>query len=218
MLIIFDLDDTLIDTSGTVTPFKLRLCLQRLVDLGMAIENLEKAEEELLQLNAQSLRSKDAVFGLASKYFFDLEKAALAVEELTSPLPENFSVASTPYAKEVLQFFRPQVPLALVTGGAPLFQRQKMEKAGIEPGFFCKIEIPEDSVKKPVYEGLLREFSLPPQDVWVCGDRVAMDLAPAKELGMKTIHMQWGRGGRQKGEAWVDHRVCDLRELKGIVR
>ena len=186
--------------------------------MGMDVDHFETAEEELLNLNLKSPRSKDALFAFMSKYSFDPKKRDAVLAELTTPLPEDIKIPTTPHAKEILEFFRPYRPLALVTGGHPPFQRQKMEKAGIEPGFFCKIEIPEDSVKKPVYEALLLEFSLSPPDVWVCGDRIGMDLAPAKELGMKTIHMQWGRGGRQKTDAWVDHSISDLRELKGIVR
>ena len=218
MLIIFDLDDTLIDTSGFITPFKLRMCVQKLIDLGLFIPNREEAEKRLLALNAESPRSGDAVLQFLSHYCFREEEVIPVLAELTTPLPHDFVVPTTPNAKKILSLFYTLCPLALVTGGHPPFQIQKMEKAGIEPGLFSKIEIPEDSVKKPVYETLLREFSVMPQDTWVCGDRIAMDLVPAKELGMHTVHMRWGRGRRQQMTQEVDYSICDLGELKGIIR
>lgn len=218
MLIIFDLDDTLIDTSGAVTPFKLRCFLQRLFDLQLISLSFDQAHEELFHLNQNSPRSKDAVDQFLAHHSIQKEKAEPALIELNSPLPKNFFIPTTPHAMQILEFFHSSHPLALVTGGFPPFQREKMEKAGIEPAFFSKIEIPRDCVKKPVYESLIREFSISPSDVWVCGDRVALDLAPAKELGMRTIHMQWGRGARYTENQWTDHRISDLRELKEIIR
>jgi FMN phosphatase YigB (HAD superfamily) len=117
----------------------------------------------------------------------------------------------------MLQFYEKRCPLALVTGGSPSFQWEKLEKAGIEASIFSKIIIPEDSIKKPFYEGLMREFSEAPANIWVCGDRVSMDLDPAHELGFKTIHMRWGRGRRIKHEPWIDHSISDLNELRNII-
>ena len=94
-----------------------------------------------------------------------------------------------------------------MTGGHPPFQREKMEKAGLDTSIFSKIAIPEDSVKKPFYEGLANEFSIKSSKIWVCGDRVDMDLAPAYELGINTIHMRWGRGKMVKSADWIDHSI-----------
>jgi FMN phosphatase YigB (HAD superfamily) len=217
-LIIFDLDDTLIDTSGSVTPFKMRSCLNRLKETGLRIPDFEKAYEELLAINARSSKSKEAIERFAFPYQLTKAQIAAAVEELTTPLPKDFSIPTTPFAKEILKYFRSLCPLALVTGGHPPFQKDKLKKAGIEVSVFSMIAIPEDSVKKPYYEALQRKFSVPPQDVWVCGDRVSMDLKPARELGYRTVHMRWGRGKMSATEDWIDYSISELRELKEIVR
>ena len=212
-MIIFDLDDTLIDTSGAVTPFKLRSVFQILV--GRAPTECEF--EELLGINAGCSKTKEAIEAFAKGRGISPEILEKALAEMTTPLPANFSIPCTPNAKEILEIYRKRCPLALVTGGSPPFQREKMEKAGIEASLFSKIAIPEDSVKKPFYKALMREFSIVPADIWVCGDRVPMDLAPAHELGFKTIHIRWGRGRRIKHEAWIDHSIQDLNELRNII-
>lgn len=214
MLIIFDLDDTILDTSGFVTPFKMRQCLQRLVEEGAQIGDFEKAYAALMALNQTSDRSKEAVANFAARIGCDPAKA---FSELLAPLPKDFKIPTTPFAKEILTFFRRKYSLALVTGGYPPFQMEKMEKAGLDCSIFSKIAIPEDSIKKPIYQELASIFSKSADQVWVCGDRVEIDLAPAYELGFHTIHMQWGRG-KKKTADWINFSISSLAELKGIIK
>ncbi len=162
-----------------------------------------------------SSRSKEAV-ALFAERLGCLPTRALA--ELTAPLPEDFAIPTTPGAKDILGYFFSKYPLVIVTGGYPPFQREKMEKAGLEPTIFSKIAIPEDSNKRPLYEGLPKEFSIKPEKIWVCGDRIAMDLEPAHELGFKTIHMRWGRGKMENRADWIDHAISTLSELKGLIQ
>lgn len=218
MLIIFDLDDTLIDTSGAVTPFKMKECLKLLVREGLPVSNFDRSYQELLAINAKSPKSKDALSRFIESAGGDPRLLEAVLREMTAPLPEDFVIPTTPNAKEILEWASRSHTLALVTGGHPPFQREKLKKAGIEPAIFSKIDIPEDSVKKPCYQGLLKEFSVPPQQVLVCGDRIAMDLVPAHELGIQTVHMRWGRGAQGQTEAWIRHAITDLSELKRIVR
>jgi FMN phosphatase YigB (HAD superfamily) len=217
-LIIFDLDDTLIDTSGAVTPFKMKECLKRFIVGGLSIVHFDQAYQELLSINAKSLKSKDALVEFLSKYEGDPSLIHKAMEELVQPLPFHFTIPTTPNAKEILEILARSHSLALVTGGHPPFQMEKLKKAGIDPSIFSKIAIPEDSVKKPFYQRLIEEFSLPPQEVLVCGDRIGMDLLPAFELGTKTVHMRWGRGQIVETEKWVNHAISDLSELKRIIK
>ncbi len=218
MLIIFDLDDTLIDTSGCVTPFKMKECLKKLVAEGIAVSDFEKAYADLLSINAKSARSKDSLAEFIDKVGGHPALLDKIFNEMTSPLPDNFSIATTPNAKEILKLFSQSHTLALVTGGHPPFQLEKLEKAGIDRSVFSKIAIPEDSVKKPFYQRLMTEFSVSPTQVLVCGDRIAMDLVPAFELGFTTVHMRWGRGAMLKTEKWIHHAISSLSELKRIVK
>lgn len=217
-MIIFDLDDTLIDTSGYVTPFKMRECLEALTALGVRIPDFPTAYKELLERNRRSLKSKDAFLAFAKELSASDAQIEYAMRTLVAPLPESFHIPMTPYAGEILEFYAKICPLAIVTGGHPPFQWDKLKKAGIDSSFFSMISIPEDSIKKPSYLALQEKFSLPPQEIWVCGDRIEMDLKPAFELGFRTIHMRWGRGIALKSEEWIDHSISNLRELKEIIK
>jgi FMN phosphatase YigB (HAD superfamily) len=187
-----------------------------MVEEGAQIRDFERAYAELLALNDSASCSKEAILNFASRIGF--EKIQGALKELTAPLPKDFVIGMTPHAKDILTFFKPKYFLALVTCGYPPFQREKMEKAGLDCSVFSKIAIPEDHGKKPIYEGLIREFSKDLKKVWVCGDRVEMDLAPAHELGVGTIHMRWGRGKIGAKVDWIHHSISSLLELKGIIK
>lgn len=214
MLIIFDLDDTLIDTSGCVTPFKLERVLSAMLEGDPTQSQLQ----QLLSLNDELSKSTLAIELFAQKLGLSGDAIARGLAELTTPLPADFQVICTPGAKEVLREFHSRCPIALVTVGQPSFQFDKLEKAGIEASLFSKIAIPGDSVKKPFYKDLAEEFSVSPADVWVCGDRIPVDLLPAYELKFNTVHMRWGRGKKMAHEPWIDHSISGLTELRKIIR
>jgi putative hydrolase of the HAD superfamily len=210
-LIIFDLDDTLIDTSGAVTPYKFFCILEFLKQRGVVLP--KDALNQMHLLNKECKTSKETIHLMLERV------AALflipeALKIYTAPLPNRFIIPTTPGAKKVLERFKEKLyTLAIVTGGNEAFQREKLEKAGLEPLIFSKIAIPEDSQKGSHYEELLREFSVSPEQALVVGDRIWMDLAPARALGLRTAHIRWGRGLREKKEEWVDHSIASLEEL-----
>ncbi|HSX13029.1 MAG TPA: HAD family hydrolase [Chlamydiales bacterium] len=214
-MIIFDLDDTLIDTSGVVTPFKMKECFRRLIALGVKCPL--SSFNELIENNKKSSKSKDAIIAFAKKYFASDEQIEQALQVLTAPLPDSFHIPMTTHAQEILEYYRGRYPMAIVTGGHPPYQMDKLEKAGIERAFFSMIAIPEDSVKKPCYREIQKEFNIPSNEIWVCGDRIEVDLRPAFELGMNTIHMKWGRGASLE-EKWVNYSINNLHALKDIIR
>ena len=216
MLIIFDLDDTLIDTSGAITPHKLKEAVLFLLERESKFD-IELEYAKLSEINSRSLKTPHAIEEYGTLKGASKEKITKAISFLSEPLPLEFTVPCTPFAKEILKYYAERYKLALVTGGHPPFQLEKLKKAGIEPSLFSKIAIPEDSIKKPFYSDFAKELGVHPSEVWVCGDRIPMDLKPAYELGFKTIHMKWGRGKQFKNEPWIDFSISTLSELKDII-
>lgn len=216
-LIIFDLDDTLVDTSGALTPIQLKKSLLRLQHLGLPAFDFTKAYQELLAIDKKAPSSKKALSQFLAKFPYNGDWEQEAHQALNSPLDPDFFLPTTPKAKEILEFFKKSHILALVTAGEPKMQLAKLEKAGIDSSIFSKITIPEDGFKGSAYKALVREFSKSPFEVWVLGDRIENDLLPAKELGLHTIHMRWGRGEKLKKEPWVEYSIRTLEELKGII-
>jgi putative hydrolase of the HAD superfamily len=218
LLIIFDLDDTLIDTSGCITHYKLEEALNAMVAAGLALPDFSEALSLLRRLDssAESARTALAEFiellGAEKKYF------EIGVREAYDTLSFDLPIFPLEGALDLLIDLSQQHQLALVTVGNPAQQMEKLKKAGIDSTIFSKISVTEDRNKKPHYQTIVDELGYSPAGVLVCGDRIYTDLIPARELGFKTVQMQWGRGLNAAGNKGdVDYRISEIRHLKDIV-
>jgi FMN phosphatase YigB (HAD superfamily) len=93
-----------------------------------------------------------------------------------------------------------------------------MEKAGIQPQRFSKLVFGSKPSKKSDYQSVLDELDVDPKQAMVIADRVSVDLSPAKELGMFTVHFPNGRGKVHNGPSSdVDVRIETLQEVLKLV-
>lgn len=218
MLIIFDLDDTLIDTTGSITPVKLEQALVKMVEAGLEIGNFEDALDILKRLDTATESASQTLLEFleitnGDKKYFDIGKA-----EVYGHLPLDFPVFPLDQALEVLGELAEQHQLALVSMGRPDQQMLKLKNAGIDSTIFSKMIISEDPDKKPHYKTILDELGFTPTQTLVCGDRIGRDLTPAKELGCITVQMQWGRGLNSTYSARdVDYAIKKLSQIKDIL-
>jgi putative hydrolase of the HAD superfamily len=217
LLIIFDLDDTLIDTSGCITPIKLKDALERMIAAGLKIEDEAEAYRRLLQINQNALSSRQAL-----KEFLGTEGHFLEIgsQEVYGNISPQLPIEPFSGVIDTLAELSSLHQLALVTQGRSDQQFAKMKKAGIDYRIFSKVIASENSSKKIHYQAVVEDLK-PAADsgVLVCGDKVAVDLAPAKELGMITVHMRRGRGKAQAGPSEiVDYTIGEFAQIKEILK
>jgi putative hydrolase of the HAD superfamily len=224
LLIIFDLDDTLIDTTGSITPVKLEQALVKMVEAGLQAGDFQEALAILKRLDLAAESASQTLLEFleiinADKKYFDIGHA-----EIYGQLPVDFPVYPLDQALDVLSDLSDHHQLALVSMGKPDQQLLKLKNAGIDSTIFSKILISEDRDKKPHYKTILDELGFTPSQTLVCGDRVKRDLSPAKELGCITVHMQWGRGLSCLISALphyiahdVDYAIKKLSQIKDIL-
>jgi len=216
MLIIFDLDDTLINTSEEFLPLKLKKVVQAMIDSGLNVDE-DEVLNKIMGINQNSINAEQAIKTFLQQ--IGQEKLLrIAIEEYYAPYEEEFKINFLPHALEVIKELKDkQHKLTLVSYGNPELQKKKLEQTGIR-NIFDKIIITEEHNKGELYWQLAELLNYPPEQVVVIGDKVKTDLLPAKELGMVTIQMQCGRGKQfpaKEGE--VDHSIQDLKELLKIV-
>jgi putative hydrolase of the HAD superfamily len=228
LLIIFDLDDTLIDTTGSITPVKLEQALTKMVEAGLQVGDFQEALTILRRLDTATESASQTLLEFleitlsdkeSDKKYFDIGHA-----EVYGPLPQDFPVYPLDQALNILSDLASQHQIALVSMGKPEQQLLKLKNAGIDSTIFSKILISEDRDKKPHYKTILDELGFTPSQTLVCGDRVKRDLSPAKELGCITVHMQWGRGLSSLLSALphyiardVDYAIKKLSQIKDIL-
>jgi FMN phosphatase YigB (HAD superfamily) len=218
LLIIFDLDDTLIDTSGSILPGVLKNALQEMEGVGLTMANFNCYYSELLRLNTFHTSSKDAL-----KEFVEINRAPkdcldVALDAVyESPVFEE-TIHPVEDAVEVLSDLSKSHPLVLVTKGKETIQREKMKRAGISTEFFTRLYFCEEGEKKKIYQKVSEEMGISPLNALVCGDRISLDLTPAKMLGYKTVQIKWGRGlGNTGFKNHVDYTILHLKELKNLL-
>jgi FMN phosphatase YigB (HAD superfamily) len=218
LLIIFDLDDTLIDTSGSITPFALENALHSMIAAGLYVSSYNDALELLKRINKTALSSSDAISEFIEIIDGTAEHLQIGKEKLYTDMPADVPVFPLDGAGELLTELAQDHELALVTMGKSAIQMEKLKKAGIDSTLFSNIVVSEDRNKKIHYKRLAEEGRYFSNEVLVCGDRIPFDLTPAKELGFKTVHMRWGRGLNSQGRKGdVDYQISTLKELKDIV-
>ena len=220
MLIIFDLDDTLIETSLCITPIKLEMALDALIEEGLTVVDHDKALEDLLALNRANSSASAALEIFLFPYPNSQKLFEKARDLVYGAMPNEIIISSVPGAKEMLKsLISSSHRVACVTNGVVGIQEEKMKKAGIDMGVFYKIIVSDHNKDKAFhYKEIVEELKFDPKEVIVCGDRIIRDLLPAKMLGYRTILMCRGRGeSEQKDHECVDYYVQDLFEVENII-
>lgn len=218
MLIIFDLDDTLVDTSHCITPVKLVDALKVMRANGLLLPDWEKAEETICQLDKGKESAKETLVEFLEIHGADKRFLEIGLKEIYESSDLEMPIFPVDGAIDVLHMLKRDHELAIVTVGKRDRQLTKMEKAGIDRTLFCKIVTTESPNKKSHYEMLSQEMGIETEEVWVLGDRVSIDLSPAKELGFKTVHFMRGRGRiNVEPKSDVDFTIEHIVELKEIL-
>ncbi len=217
-MIIFDLDDTLIDTSVSITPKKLDSAFARMVAEGMSLPNEEEGLEVLRRLNATAPSAREALEEFIEIYEVPRAVLQVGLHEVYENYSDDIPVFPLKGALEVIKEFSRDHDLAIVTAGIEDQQKEKMKKAGIDFSAFRKIIVCSSKEKKLYYQKIWEQSGVAEDDVVVCGDRINTDLTPAKELGFTTVQMLFGRGVYAPGNKNdVDYTISDLMQLKNIV-
>lgn len=219
MLIIFDLDDTLIDSSGSIIPIKLKAALQAMMKAGLKVPSFDNAFKTMLDINATAPNGKETLRLFLDSIRADARFLEIGVKEYYGATETSFAVSPLPQAREVLEELKENHDLVIVSAGEEKQQHFKLKKANINPALFHKIIVCEGYNKKSHYKNLMKEFNYRPDNILVCGDKFETDLLPAKELGMRTAHLLWGRAsGIPLKNAGPDYSLRSLSELKRIVQ
>ncbi len=216
MLIIFDLDDTLIETTNTITPIVLKRAVYHMMEKGLELENKHFAVSEILKIHKTAYSSQDVIKKFLEKLQKDPKYFDIAVRSIYSDLPSDIKIFTLKNAKDVLSTLYQKHKLAIVTMGVKNLQYQKLKKAGIDTAFFSKIVVTQNE-KGWEYKKLIEELNIDSSAVIVVGDKIRNDLMPAKKMGCTTVHMRHGRGKNLEKDENVDFQINELNSILEII-
>jgi putative hydrolase of the HAD superfamily len=201
-VLLFDLDDTLLDYSGGVDESWRQACATCGVPPGLDLERFMKALAETRQWfwsdpsrhrqeRVNMLRAWQRIAGHA------LTSLGVACDGLDAAMAREYAARRRailqlfPDALETLHDFRARgVPLGLVTNGDASQQRDKIERFELASFFDVIVIEGEFGAGKPdesVYRHALHHLGAAPSDAAMVGDHLEFDVAGPQRLGARGI-------------------------------
>lgn len=191
--VIFDLDDTLYDCSGSLIDASRRRAAKALVEAGLTC-----TEEEVYQLQKE-LSEKHGPYHLifneiVNKYNADSKLINIAYKAYNSS--EVSEIKPFPYVISTFKELKEKgYNLFLLTVGVHERQEKKINILGLKP-YFDEIVISDQEIGLPLEDcmrDLIERHTINFREAVMVGDRVREELRIAKSLGMTTIQMLHGR-------------------------
>ena len=233
--ILLDLDDTILNDSGSVDESWRHACAShahRLApfDAAVVVEAIKKTSkwywddhdrhrEGRLRLDA----ARREVVGLALR---DLGVEDLALADGIGDVYSYYrdlGMAPLPDAIETVNWLRESGRrLALLTNGAAAAQRRKIARFEIEGLFdaiFVEGELGFGKPDERVYQRALSALGVAPADAWMVGDNLDFDVAAPQKLGVSGVWIDVrGLGVPEHSTVKPDHIVRSLADLRRLVK
>lgn len=223
--LIFDLDDTLFDTTGLLITPAAHEMAKALKEAGLKgdVPAILSHRKQIIerQPRAEVIDALLDHFGVEEGQSRDKIREAGVSAFYARSINEDIH----PYlgVPEMLMELKTHYNLYLVTLGSPLTQRRKLELLGLQ-SFFIKVFYVDISVTRGKQEALaeiLLGHAQPSSTFLSIGNRLDTDLAPAKRLGMGTC---WVRQGELRhmsatcAEEEPDYQIDRIQDLVRVCR
>lgn len=223
--IFFDLDETLLDTSGCRPPAveaSFRVAAQKYPLLNL--EAWRKASEEVkAKMHDLWLNSPNSGAELLREGSYRiLQKLGIDDREFATQVSQAYyqtwvsHLKLFPEVREVLAALRGRFRLGIISNGPSDLQRYKLKLFDLEREFDPIVISGEVGVAKPdpvIFHRALELAKVSPSEALYVGDSPTYDIVGAKGVGMQMIWVNRNRLPTDNLEIKPDRVVQDLREL-----
>ena len=196
--IAFDLDDTLIDTSGLLVPQASKKSCKEMLAHGLQCD-LESCLSDRARM-APTHSHKEIFKIIANTYSpkeFSEEKrqtiAQVGIEHFYNPeIPTQIPLMNG--ASEVLQELSSRYALYVVTSGSPETQKKKLWATGAQNAFKRHYFVDgfKGEIKQKAFEDILHREKIQPHELLSIGNRLSQEIRQAKKIGAMTCYFEYG--------------------------
>lgn len=227
--IIFDLDDTILDTTLSADRLWSRAAVEFAARAGVDVSTFDQQMKvSRVWFWSDPKRNQAGRLNLdkarADCVEHTLELLNASNHELATEIADWFTqrriTEMKPFdsAIETLQTLRDAgVRLALISNGKGETQREKVVRFELEPYFDCIILEGEFGVGKPdrrVFDHALQALGTEPGETWMVGDNLHWEVAAPQALGMKGVWVDWkGTGLPEDTDVVPDRIINSIAEL-----
>ena len=192
-VLVFDLDDTLLDTSGLIIPQAVENSCKAMLDRGLQCSMPECLE---MRANLAKGMSHTKIFAeIADRYGCKDRDGAVqaAIHEFYNPaVPAHLPLL--PGAMENLEALKSKYSLYLVTAGTNEAQEKKVAAIGVAH-YFKKVFILESvsgAKKDQAFREILELEKIHPKELLSIGNRLSSEIRHAKLCGCDTCYFAFG--------------------------
>jgi len=219
-VIIFDLDDTLYDCSGTLVLRGRRQAAGKIARLINCSEeeaySLQLEMDEKFGVNTNIYEKIVTLYNLPGTYAQELLEEFVHID--ISDITVFPDVMDTLIQLKVRGY-----RVILVTSGDKEIQRKKIDVLGLNNRYFDDIVITgrnKDQSKKACFLEIMKRYDLQTEEVICVGDKIDDELAASKSLGMVTIMFEHGRHYKTYLKEQNMHIKPDysIRQIKDLLR
>lgn len=223
--VVFDLDDTLLDTYRQLIPKAARESCRAMIAEGLVsdIEACMNARDELVRhLPRQSLYDH-LVSRFGVKPGADPANVARIGYDAFHVRKVETDIELFPGTRELLYGLRDRYGMHLVTAGNRATQEQKIRILGIEDLFaeIRHVDPSKGETKQSAFEGIMRTAGGEPSRYLSVGNRLDTDVADAKRLGWRACWIRYGEYAHMSPKDEFerpDFQINHLRELIAACR
>lgn len=218
--LVFDLDDTLMDTYG-----QLVMDAHRQACVAMQQKGLDIPLETLLATRLRLLKEQPRaeINSLLASHFDQAEPEIIQAGFETYFNPEITVLEPFPGVHELLESLKSKHALFLVTAGSARTQARKVEVLGIGHYFEEIIYVPLDQPdgKYESFKTLQQKYAYRFEKMVIIGDRISNEIAAGNRLGCPTIWMQHGEclhdlpAGPHEEPCLTTRNIAELPQLLG---
>jgi putative hydrolase of the HAD superfamily len=191
--IAFDLDDTLMDTTGILVPNAAQNAFQILIHAGLNL-TLDQCEEKRTQM-IKNVSHKDVFSVLAKDHGTEktLEVLDLANKAFYEPvLPPHLPLLEG--ARQNIDQLKNKYSLYIVTAGFESAQNQKVKALGIFQDFkkIFVVNSLEKERKLGSFQKILELEKIQPSELLCIGNSLSSEMKDAKKLGAVACYFEFG--------------------------
>ena len=191
--IAFDLDDTLLDTSGLLVPAATQHSFKILIQHGLKLSLIECEKHRLEMIRTVS--HKDVFLNLARLY--GSEATQVVVPEAIAafyepPLPPALPLL--PGARQNIDYLKNKYLLYVVTAGSEATQQSKVKALGIQNDFLkvYVIDSLHQQRKKDAFLEIIKLHSISNNELLCIGNSLTSEIYDAINIGAKSCYFEFG--------------------------
>jgi FMN phosphatase YigB (HAD superfamily) len=194
--LVFDLDDTLLDTFGQLIPRASKEACVAMIEAGLAtdLETCLLARDQIAKTNGRADLYRNLVQRFGVREGASADAVAAAGHRAFHDRTVERDISLFAGTRDMLHDLRPRYRLYLVTAGSPGTQQEKIDILKLEDSFdeIHIVNIMRGETKGKTFASIQNTHGGQPSRYLSVGNRLDTDIAPAKRLGWKTCWVTYG--------------------------